>query len=353
MQNFWNLENPILIEDFKYIVSDPVIPWYLFKNKKILITGATGLVGSLLVKSLLYMSDIKKIDLKIIASVRDIAKAEKKFKSIIGYKNKKLFFIHNNICNPFAIDVYCDYIIHTASITNSFEFINNPVNTILTIVLGTYNTLELSKRCHCKGYVYISSMEVYGQTNDEYVSENNYGPLDPLKIRNCYPQAKCIAESLCAAYAKQFNLQINIVRPTLTFGPGVSQNDNRVFMQFARSIKDEKNIILHTKGNTKRDYIYTADAIRGIISVLLLGNKGEAYNLSNPDTYMSIYDMAKLCLSFSKKKLNIDFDFSINEKNIYQQELKISLNTEKLDKINKFKKIPLNIMYERLLKYIN
>lgn len=352
MHKWWNNESPVLVEDLQYISSDPVIPWNKLDGKKILITGATGLIGSLLVKALLYVAESQNLNLTVMASIRNIAKAERVFKAELELKNTMLQFVENDVCSTFCSNLHADYIIHTASPTASIDFVEKPVDTILTIFCSTWKLLELAKECDCQGFVYLSSMEVYGKLAHENVSEDDSGYINPLVIRNSYPQAKRIAESLCAAYASQYGVQTSIVRLTQTFGPGVSQDDNRVFMQFARSVKNGEDIVLHTQGRTKRDYLYTADAVRGILSVLLLGNKGEAYNLSNPDTYISIYDMAQLCASLSHKKVNVAFECSPEKQKIYNPDLRINLNINKINKINKFKKIPLINMFKRMILYI-
>lgn len=353
MHSCWNNESPILVEDFEYIISDATIPWASLKDRNILITGATGLIGSLLVKSLLYAAEVKNLNITVLAFVRSKAKAEEIFKAELESKNSKLQFALYDTYSPISPDYTADYIIHAASPTDSMFFIERPVDTITTIVNGTYHILDFAVKSKCKGLVFLSSMEVYGKLNHEKVTEDDSGYLDPLNVRNSYPQAKRIAESLCAAFASQYNLHVNIVRLTQTFGPGVNSNDNRVFMQFARCIKEGKDIILHTPGKTKRDYLYTADAVRGILSALLCGNKGEAYNLSNPDSYISIYDMAKMCLSLASHKINIVFDISPNKQKQYLQEIQITLDGAKMAKINNFEKKNLKEMFKRMIRYLN
>lgn len=349
----WNYENSVLLDDLKYILSDQVIPWDKLNGKTILITGATGLIGSLLVKSLLFAADAKKIDLTVMALVRDIKKAERVFKAELELKKGSLLrFVEHDIRLPLNVSLSADYIIHAASQTASRDFVERPVDTIRTTLLGTLNLLELARECGCQSFVYLSSMEVYGKLSEENASEDDSGYVNPLAIRSSYPQAKRAAESLCAGYVSQYGVPAKIVRLTLTFGPGVSPDDNRVFMQFARSVQSGKNIILHTKGETKRDYLYTADAIRGILTVLFLGSDGQAYNLSNPDTYISIIDMARLCASLTDRHIEIVFDCSPEKQSIYSQELKTRLDTRKIDALNNFKKVPLEEMFRRMLKYM-
>ena len=165
----------------------------------------------------------------------------------------------------------------------------------MTAVEGTVNMLEFARANNAKGFVYLSSMEVYGTpSTDEKIDEKHSTNLDTMSVRTCYPESKRMCESLCASYASEYGVPAMVVRLTQTFGPGVEYNDGRVFAEFARCAIEGRNIILNTKGETKRNYLYTEDAADAIFTVLANGTAGEAYNAANEDTYCSIYEMACL-----------------------------------------------------------
>ena len=192
--------------------------------------------------------------------------------------------------------------------------------------------LELAKRKNVSGIVYLSSMEVYGAPEtDEKIRENHATNLQTTEVRTSYPESKRMCESLCVAYASEYQVPAKIVRLTQTFGPGVNYNDGRVFAEFARCAIEKRNIVLHTKGETKRNYLYTLDAVMAILTVLVKGASGEAYNAANENTYCSIYEMAKLV---AKEIANGEIKVEIKEEDTakfgYAPPLKMNLDTTKL-----------------------
>ena len=349
MQNTWCGEHPVLVEDLSSIVSDAVIPWGNLSGKRILVTGSTGLIGATLVKTLLYRADKYGEDIAVLACALSLSEAETVFSRQRAFIGKTLFFVENDVRNPMPEELQADFIIHAASPTASAYFTEKPVDTIVTAVEGTRNLLEFARGCNARGMVFLSSMEVYGKLDHELAAESDSGYLDPLLIRNSYPQGKRLAESLCAAYAAQYGIPVKICRLTQTFGPGASPTDNRVFMQFARAVKQGRDIVLHTSGGTTRDYLYTADAARGILSVLLLGEPGTAYNLSNQESNISILDMARLCASLNPEHVHVVFDCSRENQKHYLSEIHISLDGARLAALNSFPKVPLREMFERML----
>ena len=279
----------ILIKDCEYISKASCIPWDRLKNKTILITGASGLIGKNLLYALLYTNKCYSLNLKILALVRNPNVLKEEF------KDESLFVIEGSVENLPDIKEPINYIIHGASPTASAFFVSNPVDTIHTAVFGTDKLLQLAVQKQIESFVYLSSMEVYGKIETEkLLKENDLGYLDISSIRNCYPISKRLCENLCFCYNKQYGIHAKSVRLAQTFGPGVSYNDVRVFAMMVRCAINEEDIILQTKGESKHSYLYTADAVTGILSVLLKGESGKSYNLANPNTYCSIYEMAKM-----------------------------------------------------------
>lgn len=268
-----------------------MLDYTVLSEKTVLVTGATGLIGQNLVKTLLKASDELNGSIRILAVVRNLEKAKKIFSDVWD----KIQFINCDITNPINIDFPVHYIIHAASETASKFFIDKPVETIRTAVLGTYNTLMLAKEKKVDRYIYLSTMEIYGSpSTDEKINEAHGTNLDTTSVRSCYPESKRLCESLCVSFMKEWNIPINIVRLTQTFGPGVSYNDGRVFAEFARCAIEKRDIVLHTTGETKRSYLYTQDAVNAILIVATRGAPGQAYNAANESTYCSILEMAEL-----------------------------------------------------------
>lgn len=325
----------VLDEDIKSVIEE--FDFSVFDNKSVLITGATGLIGKLCTKCFLNAP----YNIKVLALVRNRQKSEQ----IFG-ENKNLKFIVQDINSPISAKEKVDYIIHTASVTSSGDFINKPVETIQTAINGTKNVLEFAKNQKISGMVYLSSLEVYGAQDKEDVKENDYGYIDILKPRSSYSESKKVVETMCISYGTEYKIPVKIARLSQTFGAGVSKNDTRVFAQFAKSVINKENIILHTKGETKRNYCYTSDAVCGILTVLTKGENNNAYNVANKNTYISIADMAHLLENDSTKVV-----YEIDNKNRgYNPTVKICLNTQKLEKLGWSAKIDLPEMFERTIK---
>lgn len=326
----------------------------LLSGNNVLVTGATGLIGKLIVISM-SMYNKKKITnpINIYAVVRD----EKKASETFGYLNdENCRFIYSDIENFCGIDVNPDYIIHCASNTSSKSFINDPVGVIRTNLIGTSNILEIARLCDVKKVVYLSTMEVYGTPeNDHEIDENHSTNLLTTTVRSCYPESKRMCENMCVSYMKEYNVPVNIIRLTQTFGPGVAYDDGRVFAEFARSCIEKKDIILKTKGETKRSYLHIMDAVTGILCIALNGKSGEAYNLANPSTYCSIYEMARLVaenISDNKIKVVIIDNEENAQKMGYAPVLHMNLSIDKAINIGWSPLYSLEKMYTDMIEYM-
>lgn len=328
------MNNSIFEEDIKNIIN--YFDMSVFDGKTILVTGATGLIGKLCVKSLLNSG----YNTQVIALVRD----EEKAKNILG-ESKRLTYLVQDINQRINTTRRVDYIIHAASTTSSKDFVEKPVETIYTAINGSRNVLEFAKNKRLEGMVYLSSLEIYGVNEKENIKERDYGYIDILNPRSSYSESKKMVETMCISYGTEYGVPVKIARLAQTFGAGVSISDNRVFAQFAKAIINKENIILHTKGETKRNYCYTTDAVRGIFTILTKGENNNAYNVANENSYCSISEMAHLLENeYTKVEYKID---EVNRG--YNPTVKIALNTEKLNALGWEAKVDLKEMFDRLI----
>lgn len=320
-------DNKQFLEDMEYVSNVEFIPWDMLKDKTVYVTGATGLIGYTLVNSLIYANRKRGLNLKVLALVRDLSRAKERFKEIDG--DSALKYILGNVEEMPEIIDNIDYIVHGASQTASKAFVDEPVETIITALKGTENVLELAYAKRVLGMIYLSSMEVYGAPKRGHrITEDEIGILSPLNIRNSYPISKIQCESLCFAYAEEYGVPAVSIRLTQTFGPGANYNDSRVFAEFARCVIEKRDIVLKTKGETERSYLYTADAVTAILAVLLKGEPCQAYNAANEDTYCSIAQMAEIVA----KRGNVKVKYEIQDEasNGYPKPLYMDLDTSRL-----------------------
>ncbi|WP_088188560.1 NAD(P)-dependent oxidoreductase [Desulfosporosinus sp. FKA] len=333
----------ILKVDLQSIVSDNNIPWDELKNSSVLITGATGLIGGMLIRALNHANATYKFNIRLIACGRDKAKFD-----ALGISNAEFISADIRDFHIFSSLERVDYIFHCAAITKSADMVEKPVDVMTTSVDGTRNMLEFARKKGCKSFIYLSSMEVYGQNLDGEVTEQDLGNIDLSNSRSCYPESKRFCEMLCVSFAKQYGLNIKIARLAQTFGAATPKDDTRVFAQFARSAINGENIVLHTEGKSRGNYCYTADAVCGLFTLLLKGNNCEAYNISNPETSMTIREMAELVASTlgnGKSKVVVD----IPKENLgYAPTVEHKLNIDKITALGWQPKYGLKEMYLRL-----
>lgn len=327
------------------------LPWNRLRGVTVLVTGATGLIGSTLVKTLAYCNSVGLTDTKIVCLVRNIEKALEIFGDIKN--DARVIFVKGDVLDKIPYEMEVDYIIHGASVTSSRMFVTRPVETILTAVNGTGNMLEFAASKNVKSFVYLSSMEVYGVFGggENAKSENDYGLIDPLKVRSSYSESKRMSECLCKSYQSEKKVPVKIARLVQTFGPGVDKSDGRVFAQFARSVINHEDIVLHTKGETKRKYLYTQDAVYGILTLLLKGTDGEAYNIANPDSFISIYEMALLASSLDNTgKTKVMVETEDIDKYGYAPTLIMNLSTDKIERLGFKANVSLKEAFKRMIK---
>lgn len=311
-----------------------------------LITGATGLIGSTLIRCLVALDK----GVRVLAPVRNLKKAHDMFGS--GYKD--VDFIE---CDLMHYDYNqlgdVDYIVHCAAPTASRFFVENPVETVDSILNGTKRILDYARgRRSVKGIVYLSSLEVYGTILDggKPITEDVQGYIDPLNVRSSYPVAKRAAENMCVAYAGEYGVPVKIARLTQTTGAGIDRNDNRIIAQFARLAAGGEDIVLHTTGESARPYCYTTDSISAILYILLKGKDSEAYNVANEDTYISARGMAEYLKENFNPAINVHVE--LGDDYGYAPPTKLRLSSAKLRALGWKPQYGLKDIFSNLIGYL-
>lgn len=320
------------------------------RGKTFLITGSTGLIGSVLVKCLLALNQLYDLEIKILAIVRDLEKAQKVFSGEFEDIHFLLLPLteieRDNVQGP------VDYIIHLASPTSGRYMEEHPVETFDLAYQSTLTLLKFANQTNVAGMVYVSSLEYYGQVlDDRLITEDMQGYIDPVSARSSYPMGKRSAEYLCFAFAKEFGVPAKVARLTQTLGAGISENDNRVFAQFARSVIKGEDIVLHTKGESAKPYCYTTDCVAAILYILLKGQSGEAYNVANPDTFISIRTLAEFMKQHFNPSVNVCLDLSADMG--YAPVTKLRLSIKKINDLGWQPQYGLKDMFEKLIRYMS
>lgn len=307
----------------------------------ILVTGATGLIGSMLVKTVLAAAKKYSFRIKIIGQVRNLEKAKK----VYGDLFEEIEFVSNS-------NVSCDYIVHTVSPTTSKFFIEHPVETITASVESAMQILEVAKN-NGASVVYLSSMEQYGVPYEygQKMTEDKVGVIDHLNIRSSYSESKRLCECLCASYAAEYNVNVKIARLAQTFGAGVPLTDNRMPMQFAKAVVKDKDIVLHTEGKSISNFVYLADAITGILIILERGKKGEAYNVCNDVETRSVREIAELVADeVAEGKISVLIEKQENMG--YAPDTAMYLDSGKLCDLGWNAQVDMKEGYRRLVEYL-
>ena len=309
-----------------------------------LITGATGLIGSALVRRL------ASSDVELVCPIRDKEKARLLFEPVfydsVNWVETALESYLENLSGNF------DYIIHCASPTASKFFVEKPVETIRFNIDTTTSLLNYACSHSIKGMVLLSSLETYGTILDdaELVTEDVQGYVNPLESRSSYNIAKRTCECLCHAYAQEYNVPVKIIRLTQTISPFVSDTDMRVFAQFARKAASRSDIEMHTEGLSCRQYIHISDAIEAVLCVLYKGLPGQAYNAAREDSYISVRDMAQFVQDNFNSSGKVVFNFR-NDMG-YAPTTKIRMSTCKLQELGWEAKYSLYDMFKDVIDSI-
>ena len=347
------MSDRFLEEDVQLLgASDAFAP---FAESTVLVTGATGLIGSLFVKGLAAWNDSHDQQVNVIALARSKDKAQRVLADCLARGDVKL--VVGDVTNLPDIPDDIDWISHGASVTSSAAFASKPVEVALTEIEGTRAILELAREKNVRGCVYLSSLEVYGDIPRDHgdVREGDAGVLDRFVPRNSYPASKQMCEALCAGYAHEYGLNVRIARLAQTFGAGVAADDARVFASFARAVVEGAPIVLHTPGEGCRCYCYTTDAVEALAVILAKGNRGEAYNVATPSTYCSVREMAEMVVArYAESGVSLEFDMPDDISRFgFAAPSFVKLNSDKLQALGWSPRFDLPEMYDRLIGSMN
>lgn len=339
--------NKILMEDANRILEND-LQWEKFRNTKVLVTGAAGMLGSYVARTLIVLAEKKGWNIDVYALVRNPGKLPADIAD-------KVIVLQQSVTEPIASEIAFDYIIHAASPASPLIMREDPVGTIAANTLGTFYTLDLAKRSNAKGYLYISSREIYGQPydNQREFTETEYGFVDPLSPRSCYPEGKKAAETMCASFAQQYGLNAKVARLAHTYGPGMSIDDGRVQADFLRDIINRRDIIMKSEGKPVRTYTYISDAVAALFYILI-GSDDMAYNISSPESTVSIRELAEtLVETFADRNIKLVIDIPKETVNTGTAPFTLGvLNSDKLQSLGWKPEYSLQDGFKRTVEYL-
>ena len=318
----------IMEEDIKNILSSD-IQWEKLKSAAVLVTGASGMLGTYMLRTLAALNDSEHYDMKLYGLVRHPEKMPEDLK-------KRVSLITQSVSREIETDVRFDYIIHAASPASPLIMREDPAGTIAANTLGTYYTLELARKSNAKGYLFISSREIYGQPYEgqREFTEDTYGFVDPLEPRSCYPEGKKAAETMCSCFRQQYGMNTKIARLAHTFGPGMSIDDGRVQADFLRNVIRNEDIVLKSEGLAVRTYTYVSDAVAALFYILL-NSQELVYNIASEESTVSIRELAQTLVdAYPERNLKLVFDLPKADENTGCAPFTLGiLNSDKIRKL--------------------
>lgn len=290
-------KHPLYQEDIRNVLSS-VNPSRL-EGKSFLITGATGLLGTHLIDVLMALGTVR-----VTAVGRSREKAEERMGEHFG--NPLFSFIRQDVRDPFPDGLKPDYIIPAASNTHPLAYSRFPIETLLINLKGAEHALELASRCDA-AVLYPSTVEVYGNAADDRAfTEDSNGRLDLSNSRSCYTESKRSCEALCQSYMAEKGVKVKIARLSRVFGPTMLPSDSKASSQFIGKAVAGEDIVLKSRGEQLFSYTYASDAVAAMLKILLDGESGSAYNISNSDCDIRLKEFAALCAGAVGRKVVFD-----------------------------------------------
>lgn len=298
----------ILRQDIENIINSN-IEWEKLEESSVLITGATGMLGGYILRTLVELNRNYGYNMNLFILIRHPEKLDESLR-------EEVQIICQSVSEKINTEEKFDFVIHAASPASPLIMKDDPVGTIAANTLGTFYTLDIARKSDAKGYLYISSREIYGQPyeNQEIFTEDTYGFVDPLNPRSCYPEGKKAAETMCMCYKQQYGLNTKIARLAHTFGPGMSIDDGRVQADFLKNVVNNQDIVLKSEGTAIRTYTYVGDAVKALFYILL-NSEDVVYNISSEADTVSIKQLAQTLLKeFPERNLKLVFNIPESDK---------------------------------------
>ena len=305
------------------------LPWAQLKNRRVLISGASGLIGCFLVDVLMHRNQVYGDHIQILAAGRNIEMARQRFDYC--WNHEAFEFVCHDINQPLPDIGAVDYIIHAASNTHPIAYATDPVGTVITNVVGTNNLLSYAVAHGARRVAFLSTVEVYGENRGDVdkFDEDYCGYINCNTVRAGYPESKRAGESLCQAYAKQYGLDVVIARLCRVYGPTMLDSDSKALAQFIRNAVRGEDIVLKSEGKQFFSYQHVSDAVSAILHILLCGEAQAAYNVADERSDITLRELAGLLAE--RAGTNVVFQLPEGtEKAGYSRAMHAILNPEKL-----------------------
>lgn len=312
-------------------LSAAAAPYGRLAGARVLVTGATGLIGSFLVDALCWMNRRLDAGIEIYAAGRSAAGVRARFGA--AAEDRGFHYVPYDACQPVCFDFDADFIVHAACSAHPRAYAADPVGTMQANLMGTMQLLE-HVRVRGGRLAFLSTGEIYGENPGlpEGFSEEDQGYVNPMSPRSCYPESKRAAETLCASYAAQHGVDARVARLCHVYGPAITAANSRADAQFLRNALAGEDIVMKSAGAQVRSFCYVADAVSAILTILLNGKAGEAYNIANRGSVASIRAYAETLARIAGVQIRLDLPPKA-EKAGYSRVTRAVLNPGKLESL--------------------
>lgn len=295
-------------------------------GKRVLITGATGLIGSFMADALMMLHDVE-----IYAAGRSEDGMRRRFSAAAD--EARFHYIPYDSTQTRTFDFDVDLIVHAATSAHPLAYSADPVGIMKANLVGTMSLLEYLRNHTEARLVFLSTGEIYGE-NPELPTgfrETDSGWIDPMRPRSCYPESKRAAETLCASYAAQYGANARVARLCHVYGPTFTPSNSRADAQFLRNVLNGEDIVMKSDGSQVRSWCYAADAVNGILHALRYGEAGQAYNVASHAVH-SIREYAQTLCDLGGVSLRFDIP-PATEKAGYSRITRAVLDPSKLESL--------------------